>query len=136
MRVCLLQLAVKENLDQTLSHLKDLVSKAVKEHQPQIIALPECFNFEYNTDSSILRDVAESISDGKTCQTLSMLCKKFGVYMVGGTIIERDGGNLYNTSTVWNPNGELIARHRKVCANRRNYSINWAVENRFWTLFK
>lgn len=123
-----------KNLNQTLSHLEDLISTAVKEHRPQIIALPECFNFEYNTDSSVLSDVAESISDGKTCRTLSMLCKKFGVYIVGGSIIERDGANLYNTSTVWNPSGQLIARHRKVCANRRNYSINCGAENKFWTL--
>lgn len=113
LRVCLLQFAVQENLSKTLSHLEVLIEQAVKEHQPQIIALPECFNFAYNTDCSILKVVAETINDGKTCTTLSKLSKKFGVYIVGGSIIERDGVNLYNTSTVWNSNGELIARHRK-----------------------
>lgn len=113
MRVCLLQFSIKDDLKQTLNHLVELVSQAVNQYQPQIIALPECFNFAYNTDSSILKVVAESINDGRTCRTLSQLSKKFGIFMVGGSIIERDGVNLYNTSTVWNPNGELIARHRK-----------------------
>ncbi|KAJ1949184.1 Omega-amidase nit3 [Linderina macrospora] len=38
------------------------------------------------------------------------------VYLVGGSIPERETGtaNLFNTCTVWNPAGELIAKHRKV----------------------
>ena len=34
--------------------------------------------------------------------------------MVGGTIPEREGDKLYNTCTVWGPDGGLIAKHRKV----------------------
>lgn len=114
LRVCLLQFAVQENLTKTLKHLEELVSAAVIQHQPEIIALPECFSIAYCTDNAILTAVAESISDGIICRTLSKLTKQFGVYIVGGSIIERHGADLYNTSTVWNSNGELIARHRKV----------------------
>lgn len=57
--------------------------------------------------------MAETIKDGKTCRALSALAKKFFLYIVG-TIVERDGTNLYNCATVFDPNGELIARHRKV----------------------
>lgn len=94
-------------------HLKELVEKAVNEYQPQIIALPECFNFSYCTDVTIITAMAETIAEGKTFRTLAELSKKFSVFIVGGTIVERDGDNLYNTSTVWNPNGELVARYRK-----------------------
>jgi omega-amidase len=31
-----------------------------------------------------------------------------------GSLPEADGGRLYNTSTVYNRQGELIAKHRKV----------------------
>lgn len=121
LRVCLLQFAVRENLAETLKHLEELVSSAVTQHQPEIIALPECFSFAYNTDTTILTAVAESISDGITCRTLSKLSKMFGIYIVGGSIIERHGAHLYNTSTVWNSSGELIARHRKVkCPVKEN----------------
>ena len=34
------------------------------------------------------------------------------VYLVGGSIPERDGDALYNTSTVWCPEGKLLATHR------------------------
>lgn len=124
LRVCLLQFSVQEKLEQTLNHLVELVSKAVSQYQPQIIALPECFNFAYCTDTAILKVVAESIIEGATCRTLSQLSKKFGVYIVGGSIIERDGIHLYNTSTVWNANGELIARHRKASETRQKPFIN------------
>lgn len=104
---------MRENLAKTLVHLEELAEEAVNAHQRQTIALPECFNFVYNMDSSILKVVAETINGGETCHTLSKLSEKFGIYIVGGSVIERDGVNLYNSSMVWNVNGELIARHRK-----------------------
>lgn len=127
LRVCLLQFSVQEKLEQTLNHLVELVSKAVSQYQPQIMALPECFNFAYNTDMATLKMVAESITEGAICRTLSELSKKFGIFIVGGSIIERDGVNLYNTSTVWNANGELIARHRKASERAKNTSssLQW-----------
>ena len=36
------------------------------------------------------------------------------VYLVGGSIPEREGDRLFNTSTVWSPEGRMIARHRKI----------------------
>lgn len=114
LRICLLQFLNQGNLTKTLNHLEELVEKAVKQYQPHLIALPECFTFAYETKMPILIEMAETIKDGKTCQTLSALAKKFNLYIVGGSIVEREGINLYNTATVWNPDGELIAQHRKV----------------------
>lgn len=36
------------------------------------------------------------------------------VYLIGGSIPEVANGSYYNTSTVWCPQGELLATHRKV----------------------
>ena len=37
------------------------------------------------------------------------------IFSIGGSIPERDSKNaLFNTCTVWNPNGEMIAKHRKM----------------------
>lgn len=113
LRVCLLQFAAQQNVQKSLNHLEELVEKAVKQHQPHLIALPECFATEYDCEVPFLASVAETINDGQICRTFSALSKKFGVYIVGGTIVERDGDKFYNTATVWNSHGELIARHRK-----------------------
>ena len=45
---------------------------------------------------------------------LPKAASELGVYLVGGSIPERDGDKLYNTSTVFDPKGNLVARHRKV----------------------
>lgn len=109
-----MQFASQGEIAKTLNHLDEMVTKAVAQYRPHVIALPECFNFEYCTEPSIIKAMAEPINDGPTCRRLSALSKKFGIFIVGGSIIERDGNNLYNTSTVWNPSGELIAKFRKV----------------------
>lgn len=116
LRVCLLQFAVKDGLTETLNHLDEMVSKAVNDHQPDIISLPELFNFPYCTDLSVLEAMAESISYGATFRRLSILAKQFAIHIVGG-LVERDNDNLYNTAAVYDPNGELIAKHRKVCVH-------------------
>mmetsp|Transcript_15627 Transcript_15627/g.54280 ORF Transcript_15627/g.54280 Transcript_15627/m.54280 type:complete len:219 (+) Transcript_15627:238-894(+) len=40
--------------------------------------------------------------------------KEHGVYLVGGSIPERDGDRVFNTCTVWGPDGGMLARHRKM----------------------
>ena len=36
------------------------------------------------------------------------------VYLVGGSIPEREGERLFNTATVWSPEGRMLAKHRKM----------------------
>lgn len=59
-------------------------------------------------------DVSASKSD--SVKALSEMAKETGVWLLGGSIPERDesDGKLYNTATVYNPKGELVAIHRKV----------------------
>ena len=59
-------------------------------------------------------EYAESIP-GESTNALSAAAKEHGVYILGGSIPEREGDKLYNTCTVWNPEGQMIAKHRKVC---------------------
>lgn len=51
---------------------------------------------------------------GESTSALSDAAKKFGVFVVGGSVPEREGDKLYNTCTVWGPQGDMIAKHRKV----------------------
>lgn len=70
-----------------------------------------CFSFV-----AAVPDHAEPIPTGQTCKVLSQAARQNEIYVIGGSFPEKDGDKLYNTSTVWNPNGELIAKHRKVLA--------------------
>lgn len=57
------------------------------------------------------REISESIL-GNSTQTLAILAEKFGIYICFG-ISELDGGNLYNSQVLLNPQGDIQAIHRK-----------------------
>lgn len=80
----------------------------------EMVVLPEMFNCPY--DPSLFHEYAEEYPDGHTIKSLAEAAARNGVFVVGGSIPERDGntGLVYNTSFVFNPDGSMIARHRKV----------------------
>jgi predicted amidohydrolase len=86
--------------------------------------LPECFNSPYGT--KFFPQYAEQIlpsppsqSQSPSWHALSAMAKEANVYLIGGSIPERDVDKtgeerLYNTSLVFGKGGELLATHRKV----------------------
>uniref|UniRef100_A0A2S2PUQ6 omega-amidase n=1 Tax=Sipha flava TaxID=143950 RepID=A0A2S2PUQ6_9HEMI len=74
--------------------------------------LPECFNGLYEIE--LFRKNAEVIPSGETSKALSQAAKSNQIYVVGGSIPELCDDKIYNTCTVWNPNGNMIATYRKV----------------------
>jgi predicted amidohydrolase len=78
----------------------------------QIIALPEMFNCPYRQKS--FAQYAETAPDGETLTLLAKLARTNGCYLIGGSIPEREQGKLYNTSFVFDRNGTIVARYRKV----------------------
>lgn len=110
-KVALIQCNVSKNRDENLNNASLLIEKA-KQNGAELVALPECFNSPYGT--SFFNEYAESIPNGPSCEMLSKNAKKHNVYLVGGTIPEQNDGKIYNTCTVWNPEGELIAKYRKM----------------------
>ncbi|KAH9001659.1 carbon-nitrogen hydrolase [Lactarius akahatsu] len=93
---------------------------------PTRVTLQECFNSPYGHVHFPV--YAESIgfrkgekydidaSQSESVKMLSEAAKTEGVWLLGGSIPEKDpsDGNVYNTSTVYSPQGELVATHRKV----------------------
>ena len=76
------------------------VLQKLREHIAQvkdadIVILPEIFNAPYSNEGFI--EYSEG-KGGKTYTELSNLAKEFGVYLIGGSIPEREGDKIYNTS--------------------------------------
>ncbi|THH27621.1 hypothetical protein EUX98_g6562 [Antrodiella citrinella] len=112
-----------------LKHAREMVLKAASASghakKPDLVVLPECFNSPYGhvhfpEYAEVIGytpgkpfDVASSKSD--SVKMLSAVAKETGKWLLGGTIPERDAvdGKVYNTATVYSPQGELIAIHRK-----------------------
>ncbi len=51
---------------------------------------------------------------GCTEDAMRRVAKEAGVWLVGGSLYERSGGKIYNTCPVINPDGEVVARYRKI----------------------
>lgn len=110
-RLALVQLSVGANKPENLAHAARMVKEATA-GGAQMVVLPECFNSPYGTQ--YFGEYAEAVPDGSSCKALSQMARDNNVHLVGGSIPEREGETLYNTSTVWAPDGTMIAKHRKV----------------------
>jgi predicted amidohydrolase len=79
----------------------------------QLVALPELWSC-HGLDN-VYRENAEPIP-GPTTDFLGDLARELGVYLLGGSILEggRDSERLANTSTFFDPSGEMTALYRKI----------------------
>ncbi|CAG8537043.1 23503_t:CDS:10 [Cetraspora pellucida] len=103
-KIACIQLAVSSDKSKNLTNAKNKILEASK-NGAKIICLPECFNSLYGTN--YFSQYAENIPNGES---------ESKAYIIGGSIPEREDstGKLYNTCTVYNPEGSMIAKHRKV----------------------
>ncbi|KAF2476150.1 carbon-nitrogen hydrolase [Lindgomyces ingoldianus] len=119
-KLALIQLACTADKSHNLSHARTKVLEASKTGA-KIVVLPECFNSPYGT--KYFPQYAEQLLPSPPTETqspsfhaLSRLAREAGVYLVGGSIPEKEasGKKLFNTSLTFAPSGELLASHRKV----------------------
>lgn len=96
----------KESMDKAGS----MVCEAAR-NGAQVVALPEMWNCPYSND--YFRDYAEA-EDGPSVDFLANLAKENDIYLIGGSISELDGGQVYNTSFSFDRQGKIIGKHRKV----------------------
>ncbi|XP_062537035.1 omega-amidase NIT2-like [Armigeres subalbatus] len=111
-KIALIQLKIAVPKEKALKNAVDLIRIAKKEKGANVVVLPESLNCPYSERNFMAN--AEEIPQGETSQALSKAARDFGVFVVGGSIVEKCCGKLYNTCTVWGPDGELVAKHREV----------------------
>ncbi|CAG9813288.1 unnamed protein product [Phaedon cochleariae] len=110
-RTSLVQMQVGADRLKNLENAAKLIADA-KKLGAQLVALPECFNSPYGTN--FFHEYAETIPNGPTSNMLSEAARENSVYLVGGTFPEIENNKYYNTCTVWNPHGKLIAKFKKM----------------------
>ena len=109
-RIALCQTKAFFDKDESMEMAASYVNRAA-DNGAKIISLPEMWNCPY--DNSYFREYSET-ENGESVEFMSDLARENEVYLVGGSIPERDGDKIYNSSFVFNPNGEIIGKHRKV----------------------
>lgn len=111
LRVGLIQMKVKEAKEENLTKVTEMIQQAVT-GGAKLVILPEMFNCPYEAVNFPKYAEAEG---GSTWRQLSELARRHSIYLVGGSIPEKDQeGKVYNTSYIFNPDGEQVGKHRKM----------------------
>lgn len=101
--------------------LKWLVS-ILDVEKPDTIILPEMWTTGYTLD--VLKDIAD-INGENTREFLSLLSASYGINIIGGSVANKVGENIYNSSFVFNRKGEMVYSYNKVhlvpMLNEHNY---------------
>jgi omega-amidase len=109
-KIAVCQMKTTDDKKQNIEHAIDMVNISSK-NGAELIILPEMFNCPY--ENKYFPNFAEEYP-GETTQSLSNVAKKNHIYLVAGSIPELSSGKIYNTCYIYNRNGELIGRHRKI----------------------
>ncbi|MBS3787957.1 carbon-nitrogen hydrolase family protein [Candidatus Bipolaricaulota bacterium] len=117
MKILMFQPKVTADKSANLAKVEKIFEEE-KTNDIDFLVLPEMFNCPYEAEK--FADYAEEIP-GPTTDLLSRLASEHGVYIVGGSMPERSGGKVYNTSPVLNPTGNIIGVHRKIHLFQVNY---------------
>ncbi len=112
-KIGLIQMKMVPEPEKNLAHAISLIGKAAA-RGAKIICLPELFTTKYFAQH---RGKAEQFSEsirGRTAEALSEAARKNKVVLVGGSIYEKAGGRLYNTSMVFDNTGRMLGKYRKI----------------------
>lgn len=94
------------NLDKAEKMIREASSNGC-----DLVVLPEMFNCPYNNE--FFPKYAEEFP-GQTSRLLSKLAESEKLYIIGGSIPEKDAEKIYNTSYIFDKTGKLVGKHRKI----------------------
>lgn len=112
----LVQMSMENDAEANLKKAETMIAEAVKKGA-RIVALPELCSNPYfcqiPKDPRAFTNFAESIP-GPTSKRLSVLAKKHGIVLIGGSIFEKAvNGKFYNTACLFGPDGTMLGSYRK-----------------------
>ena len=113
MKAALIQMNTGADKAKNLARAEHLIEQAVREEQPDLIGLPECFAF-YGGSREQQRAAAEPCPGGDTYAMLQAAAARHRVFIHAGSLNELDGDVVYNTTVVFDRSGREVARYRKI----------------------
>ncbi len=120
MRVCVIQMSPGADKHANIDQARGLIGAALKAEKPDLLALPEIWTC-LGGDRAAKLAAAEGLPPrgsgepgGPAYEFLRQMAVANGIHLHGGSIGEREGERIYNTSLVFSPAGEELARYRKI----------------------
>lgn len=110
-KVAVCQMHVVDDKQVNIEKAVNLIGKSASK-RTDLVVLPEMFNCPYENEKFPF--YAEPRKSSETLKAVSKAARDHGVYLVAGSIPERDEDKIYNTSFIIDPHGKIIGSHRKL----------------------
>lgn len=108
--IAICQMKVVDNKKKNQDQAVKMIKKASK--TADLVVLPEMFNCPYDIEKFL--EYAEESNNSPTLIEVSDAAKQAGIYLVAGSIPEKEGKHVYNSSFFLNPQGKIIGSYRKM----------------------
>lgn len=110
------------DIDFNLSKAEGLLDEAAKENV-KLAVFPE-----YCWTGYPAAEFAEPVPGGTISNRLSEKAKEHGMHIISGSIIEKDGGELFLTNAFINAKGEIVGKQRKISI----LDSRWSISTKEW----
>jgi nitrilase len=116
MRATVIQFEAGASVAANIAALRPLIEDAVARDRPDLISLPEMWSCLGGDRATKLAqsEALPPVETGAAYAFLRDVAVRHGIIMHGGSIGERAGERLFNTSLLFGPDGSELARYRKI----------------------
>jgi predicted amidohydrolase len=115
LKVSLIQTNPTDQRERNLQQALELMSQALHVDQPDLLVLPENFDF-YGGAKGEKQRQAELAPGGEAYAAVQRFAREHQVWVHAGSLVEKIEGDerVYNTTVVFNRQGQEVARYRKI----------------------
>lgn len=110
-RIGLGQMCSGQDKRENIENAQQLVSE-LAERGAELVMLPE--NFSYVGPDHKRAEQAEFLDQSPTLEVMRELAIRLNITLHIGSFLEQLGSHIYNTSIVFDPNGQEVALYRKI----------------------
>lgn len=120
MRVSVVQMNPGANKADNIAQARGLLDQAISADRPDIVSLPEVWDSlggdrgVRTANAEVLPAKGSNEPGGPAYEFLRDVARGAKVHVHGGSIIEQGAEKLFNTTVVFDPDGQEIARYRKM----------------------
>ena len=116
------------NLDLNIETVRNLLRANLEKYgNVDFVFLPELWTVGWDCPS--FPESAETLENSRAVRMLMEIAKEYGVNILGGSFVRKEGDKLFNTCPVINRDGEVVCIYNK----NHLYSYNGDTENSYIT---
>jgi nitrilase len=120
MRVSVMQMSPGTDKAANIDQASRLIAAAIDADRPDIVSLPEMWTC-LGGNRAVKQEQAEPLPEygsnqpgGPAYEFLRGVARSQRIHVHGGSLAEKGGDKLFNTTVVFDPDGTEIARYRKI----------------------